>query len=134
MAYLVGAGLAWAVSLFASLVGLDRDRAFYPTVTIVIASYYALFAVMAGSSAELGRECVVMSGFAVASVLGFKRNLWILVAGLCAHGVFDLGHAQLITNPGVPSFWPAFCLSYDVTAGGYLAWRLLRSRIAAVPS
>jgi len=25
---------------------LDRDRAFYPVVTIVIATYYVLFAVM----------------------------------------------------------------------------------------
>jgi hypothetical protein len=131
MAYLVGVGLALSVSLFASLVGFERDRAFYPTLMIVIASYYALFAVMVDGPAELPRECVVFLGFVVVSILGFKRNLWILVAGLCAHGLFDLGHAHLIANPGVPSFWPPFCLSYDVTAGGYLAWRLLRSRIAA---
>ncbi len=46
MALLVGALLAFAVGLLATAIGLDRDRAFYPTVTIVIASYYALFAVM----------------------------------------------------------------------------------------
>ena len=48
MALLVGALLAFAVALFATITRLDRDRAFYPTVTIVIASYYALFAVMGG--------------------------------------------------------------------------------------
>ena len=42
MALLVGALLAFAVGLLATVIGLDRDRAFYPTVTIVIASYYAL--------------------------------------------------------------------------------------------
>ena len=42
MAILVGVILAAVVCGFATIVGLDRDRAFYPTVTIVIASYYAL--------------------------------------------------------------------------------------------
>ena len=46
MALLIGALLALAVGISATSLGLDRDRAFYPTVTIVIASYYALFAVM----------------------------------------------------------------------------------------
>ena len=46
MALVIGALLAFAVGLFANGLGLDRDRAFYPVVTIVIASYYALFAVM----------------------------------------------------------------------------------------
>jgi hypothetical protein len=30
----------------ATVVGFDRERAFYPTVMIVIASYYVLFAAM----------------------------------------------------------------------------------------
>jgi hypothetical protein len=49
MAYLVGGLLALTVGALATLVHLDRDRAFYPTVLIVVASYYALFAVMTGS-------------------------------------------------------------------------------------
>ena len=47
--YVVGAVLAPLVSVFARLTGLDRDRAFYPTVLLVVASYYVLFAVMGGS-------------------------------------------------------------------------------------
>ena len=46
MALLCGVLLAFAVGLFATVSGLDRDRAFDPTVAIVIASYYSLFAVM----------------------------------------------------------------------------------------
>ena len=46
MALAIGAALAIFVGLFATGVGLDRDRAFYPVVTIVIATYYVLFAVM----------------------------------------------------------------------------------------
>ena len=121
MPYVIGARLSLAVCLSATLAGLDRDRAFYPTLTIVIASYYALFAVMAGATRALSIEAVVILFFLFVSVLGFKLNLWVVVGALCGHGVFDLAHAHLITNPGVPMWWPRFCLTYDVAAGAYLA-------------
>ena len=46
MPYTIGIVLSVGVALFASYVGFDRDRAFYPTVVIVVASYYVLFAAM----------------------------------------------------------------------------------------
>jgi hypothetical protein len=42
MPYVVGIVLSLTVALFARRVGFDRDRAFYPTVLIVIASYYVV--------------------------------------------------------------------------------------------
>jgi hypothetical protein len=60
-----------------------------------------------------------------------RRSLWVVVAGLLAHGVFDAIHDQLITNPGVPVWWPQFCLTYDVVAAGYLASLLLRRAVPA---
>ena len=127
MALLVGALLAFAVGLLATVSGLDRDRAFYPTVTIVIASFYSLFAVMGASTRTLVLESLVGGAFLAVAVLGFRSSLWVVVVALAAHGVFDLAHDAVMSNPGVPSWWPAFCLTYDVTAAGYLAW-LLRSR------
>ena len=59
VALMVGALLALGVGLLATGSGLDRDRAFYPVVTIVIASYYALFAVMGESSHALLLESLV---------------------------------------------------------------------------
>jgi hypothetical protein len=132
MAYLVGLVLAAAVCGFATISGLDRDRAFYPTVTIVIASYYALFAVMGGSIHALLAESAGITAFLLIALAGFKRNLWLLVVALAAHGGFDFIHANVIADPGVPSWWPPFCLSFDVAAAAYLAMRLLRSKIAAV--
>lgn len=127
MAYLIGIGLALAVSLFARFVGLDRDRAFYPTVMIVIAALYGLFAVIGGHPGELTLEWIMMVGFIVLSTLGFRFSLWLVVAALFAHGIFDFFHARLIANPGVPAWWPAFCGTYDVTAAGCLAWLLQRA-------
>jgi hypothetical protein len=37
LAYLVGALLAFAVGGLGTIVRLDRDRAFYPTVMVVVA-------------------------------------------------------------------------------------------------
>jgi hypothetical protein len=31
-----------------------------------------------------------------------------------------------VANPGVPLWWPSFCMAYDVTAAGILAWLLLK--------
>jgi len=132
VALLVGALLAFSVGLLATGVGLDRDRAFYPVVTIVIASYYALFAVMGASTHALVLESLVCAVFLAVAVTGFRWSLWVVVVALAAHGIFDLTHAAVISNPGVPNWWPEFCLTYDVTAAAYLAWLLKSGRVRAV--
>lgn len=129
MAFVVGVILALSIGLSASFIGLDRDRAFYPIVMIVIASYYALFAVMGGSIEVLAPESVAIAVFIVISIAGFRNSLWLVVAALLAHGVFDVVHSKIILNPGVPNWWPNFCLAYDVVAGLYLAWLLRTSRL-----
>ena len=132
MALLVGVLLALAVGLLYTVSGMDRDRAFYPTVTIVVASYYALFAVLGASTDVLLLECLVGAGFLAAAVFGFKSSLWVAAAALAGHGVFDVAHSRVISNPGVPAWWPAFCMAYDVTAAAYLAWLLKTDRVRAV--
>jgi hypothetical protein len=126
MAYLVGAMLALAVGGLATAVGLDRDRAFYPTVLIVIASYYALFAVEGEATHALVVEAVVATAFLAVAIAGFRYSLWLVVAALAAHGILDMVHGQVIANPGVPTWWPAFCLTYDGVAAAYLAFLLSR--------
>lgn len=125
--YVVGIVLALGVAAFARLTGLDgdRDRAFYPAMTVVIASYYVLFAVMGGSAQALLVDAIAMAAFVVVAVMGFRSTLWLVVMALAAHGVFDLFHDGLITNAGVPEWWPAFCAAFDVSAAGALAWRCL---------
>ena len=102
MALLVGALLAFATGLLGRGLGLDRDRAFYPTVTIVIASYYALFAVMGASTHALILEALVGAVFLAAAIAGFRSSLWVVVIALAAHGIVDLTHGRVLSNPGVP--------------------------------
>lgn len=131
MAYLIGVGLGVFVFVFARVVGLDRDRAFYPTVLVVVATYYGLFAIMGGSTEALVAESAVAALFFAATVIGFRRNLWIVAAGLAAHGLFDAVHGHVITNPGMPQWWPMFCGSIDVAMGIGLASLLLRNKVRA---
>lgn len=126
MEYAVGVALALGVAVFAAKAGFDRDRAFYPTVLVVIASYYDLFAVVGGDLPVLLLESAIFVAFAAVAFVGFKRNLWLVVIALIAHGAFDLGHGRLVANPGVPIWWPMFCLAFDWMAAAALAWRLAR--------
>jgi hypothetical protein len=112
MEYLIGLVLAAAVAGLATAVGFDRERAFYPTVLIVVASYYVLFAAMDASSRTLVIESAIASGFLLVAVLGFRKNFWFVVAALVGHAVFDFVHHLVITNPGVPHWWPGFCLAF----------------------
>lgn len=129
MAIAVGALLAIAVGLFATGVGLDRDRAFYPTVMIVIASLYALFAILGESNQALALELLAGAVFVAAAVWGFKSSLWVVALALAAHGVFDLVHGALIDNPGVPAWYPGFCFTFDVVIAGYMGWLLRSGRV-----
>ncbi len=132
MEYAVGAVLALAVGLFTHGLGLARDRSLYPVIMIVIASYYILFAVMGGSQHALMLETLAAGVFAGAAIAGYRVSLWWVVIALAAHGVFDFTHGLFIANPGVPMWWPAFCLAYDVVAAGCLGWLLLRHKITAL--
>lgn len=131
MPYVIGIVLALAVSVYATTLELDRDRAFYPTVLVVVASYYVLFATMGGSGRVIIIESLIALIFVVAASLGFRRSLWLVAAALAAHGLQDFFHARIVANPGMPAWWPAWCLSYDVAAAGYLTWRLTRIPRAA---
>jgi hypothetical protein len=126
MEYLIGVMLSLAVVGLATVIGFDRERAFYPVVMIVIASYYVLFAAMGASRRTLIIEIVIASAFLLVAVLGYKKNAWVVVVALIGHGIFDYVHRLFIDNPGVPNWWPGFCLAFDVVFGALLAVRLIR--------
>ena len=124
---LTGLVLAPAVALFASLSGFDRERGFYPLQLIVFALLYLLFAAIAGGGTLLLAETPGLLLFGAAAVIGFRTSLWLVAAGLFGHGLFDAVHGQLIANPGVPAWWPAFCAGYDIAAAACLAVQLWRT-------
>jgi hypothetical protein len=134
MDFLIGVVLALLAGISLTLLRMDRDRGVYPTILIVIALLYELFAAMGGSPHALLVESIPALIFIALAVAGFKSTLWFTVAGLALHGIWDFVHPIFIQNPGVPGFWPMFCSAYDVTAALYLGWLLSADRIAASPA
>ena len=128
MPILIGIILALGIAAGAHLAGFDRDRSFYPTILVIVASYYDLFGVMGGSMHALVIESGFVIGFLLLAYLAFRFSAWLAVAGLAAHGIFDFFHGHVLANPGVPIWWPHFCMAYDITAAAFLAGLLLRNR------
>jgi hypothetical protein len=131
MPAIIGILLAIAIVALGRVAGLDRDRAYYPVALIVIGSYYVLFALMAGDRSALPGELVFAALFAAISVAGFRLSLWLVAAGMAAHGLFDFVRAVFLPGSGVPLWWPAFCGSIDVALACGLAALLLRGWVPA---
>lgn len=131
MAFAVGIVIALLTGVFARLTRFDRDRAFYPTVLVVIALYYILFAAIGESAHAMRLESIQLAIFATIAVVGFRSNLWWVVGGLAGHGLFDVVHGTLVANPGVPLWWPGFCGAADVALAMILAWLLYRDMVPA---
>ncbi len=132
MEYALGMILALAAGGGAASSGFDRDRSFYPTVLIVIATYYVLFAAMSGIPQVMALETAVAVFFLATAIFAYRRSLWIVPAALLGHGLYDFGHFLLFKNPGAPPWWPAFCASADFTLAAIWSM-LLRSRAKSQP-
>jgi hypothetical protein len=129
MGTIVGIVVGLLASLLGRVAGFDRDRAYYPTLLIVVASYYVLFAAIGNSTHALLAESAVMVVFVAAAVAAFRGPMWIAAAGLVGHGAFDLLlHGHVVANPGMPAWWPPFCAAFDIAAGLFLAGLLARDR------
>jgi len=109
---LVGVGLALLIIVSARSLRFHSDRSFYPTLVTVIASYYPLFAVMAGQG--IVAEFAIASAFIAIAVAGVLRWRWLVPVALFLHGLFDVAHHTLLNRDGVPIWWPSFCATVDI--------------------
>ena len=125
MEYAFGVILALGAGVLGTTAAMERDRAFYAVILIVVATYYDLFAVIGGDMHTLAIEVAITLGFVALAVIGFKTSQWVLVAGLLGHTALDFVHGNVVDNTGMPVWWPMFCGTYDAVAALYLAWRLL---------
>lgn len=126
MEYVAGLLFSLAVAGAANVIGFDRDRSFYPTVLIVIALVYVLFAATGESRQAVLIETLVAGGFLLVAVAGFKTSLWFVAAAIVAHGLFDFLHQRVVDNPAVPAWWPGFCATVDLVLGFALGMLLLK--------
>jgi hypothetical protein len=102
-----------------------RSLPFYSSVLIVIALAYVLFAVMAGTPRTIIIESTIAAGFIAVAVAGARSSTLhvaalLMAGGLAAHGVYDLVHSAVVSNPVVPVWWPLFCGVVDIVLGGWM--------------
>ena len=121
---LIGAGLAVVLAIGARITRADQDRSFYPTILIVIAAYYVLFAFMSGEG--IVEEIVVASVFSITAIAGGILLPMLVGVGILLHGAFDFLRPMFISNSGVPAWWPAFCGGVDILLGAWVIWLSLK--------
>ncbi|MCS6291431.1 MAG: hypothetical protein H8J66_00030 [Nitrospira sp.] len=114
---LIGVLSAVGIAALARSTRFDQDRSFYPTVLVVIAAYYILFAVMGGSPQALVWELAAAVAFSTVAITGALRLPVLVGVGIFSHGLFDFVHYMMIEDAGVPDWWPGFCGSLDVVLG-----------------
>ena len=89
---------------------------------------------LGGAPGDLATELLIYLPFAALAIVGFRTTMWLVVAGLAGHGVLDLAYPALVAGRGVPSFWPMFCMAYDIVAAACLAALLILRPTPVSPS
>lgn len=120
------AGAAVGVLTIVSARIIRGERWLYSLGLLTLPGIYALFALQAGDHAVGITEMIyglpyVVAGLAFAFVSVRKSAVVVGVFWLL-HGLYDLAHSQLITNIGVPGWYPIFCFAVDAVVGMYLLW------------
>lgn len=121
---LIGAAVGVLTILLARVI--RGERWLYSLGLLTLPGLYASFAFQAGEPAVGVKEMIYGIPFVVAGlVFAFVSVRWsAVVVGVfwLLHGVYDLVHSQLITNTGVPIWYPIFCFVVDAVIGLYLLW------------
>jgi hypothetical protein len=116
-----------------------RSLSFYSSVLIVIALAYVLFAVMDGTARTIIVEGAIAAVFVAVAMAGTRSSTLytsalLMAGGLAAHGVYDLVHSAVVSNPEVPTWWPLFCGVVDIVLGGWVLVLLNRDTLRIQPA
>lgn len=102
------------------------ERWLYSIGLLTLPGLYASFALFAGEQGVGVREMVYGIPYLVAGLffafVSVRQSAVVVGVFWLLHGLYDLVHAQLINNPGVPDGYPVFCFVVDVVVGAYLLW------------
>ena len=121
---LIGAAVGALTIVFARVI---RGQSWvYSIGLLTLPSLYASFALQAGEPAVGVKEMIYgipyVAGGLVFAFVNVRQSAVVVGALWVLHGLYDLTHGQLITNPGVPVWYPVFCFSVDVVVGAYVLW------------
>jgi len=95
----------------------------------VAASIYILFASVPFDMKWMTIELLGFSVFLAIAWLGLNRSYWYLAAGWAVHVLWDIGLHSDNTTVFVPTWYPEFCMSFDIIVAAYIV--LFRMRFAS---
>lgn len=121
---LIGAAVGALTILFARFI--RGERWLYSLGLLTLPGIYASFALQAGEHAVGVKEIIYGVPFVVAGLVfafvSVRQSAVVVGVFWLLHGLYDLVHSQLITNTGVPSWYPVWCFAVDAVIGSYLLW------------
>jgi hypothetical protein len=121
---LIGAAVGVLTIVIARFI--HGERWLYALGLISLPSIYAFFALQAGEQAVGVKEMIYGAPFLVAGLffafVGVRQSAVVVGVFWLLHGLYDLVHSQVITNTGVPGWYPIWCFAVDAVIGLYLLW------------
>lgn len=121
---LIGAAVGVLTILLARFI--RGERWLYSLGLLTLPSLYASFALHAGEPAVGVKEMIFGVPYVVAglvfALVSVRQSAVVVGVFWLLHGLYDLVHSQLITNAGVPGWYPIFCFVVDAVIGSYLLW------------
>jgi hypothetical protein len=121
---LIGAAVGVLTILIARFI--RGERWLYSLGLLTLPGLYAFFALRAGEQAVAVKEMIYGVPYVVAglvfALVSVRRSALVVGALWLLHGLYDLVHVRLVTNPGVPGWYPVWCFAVDVVVGSYLLW------------
>lgn len=99
---------------------------------VALPGVYMLFALSVGDMAALGLELAYGLPYFVFGYVcftrGFKGSGFVVTALWIIHAAYDVYHHALVDNAGVPGWYPAFCLGFDLMMVVYLTRLVARQK------
>jgi hypothetical protein len=119
-------GAAVGVLTIVSARFIRGERWLYALGLLILPGIYVFFALQAGERAVGVKEMIygvpyVVVGLVFAFV-SVRQSAVVVGVFWLLHGLYDLVHSRLITNTGVPGWYPIFCFVVDAVVGSYLLW------------
>ena len=106
------------------------DTIAWPMFLVTLPMYYMLFGLLARDGSVVMQELLYGLPYIVTGLIVWrmrsKAAMVVIALAWISHGLYDFYHDLFFVNPGVFSWYPAFCAFVDVVVGGYILliyWR-----------
>jgi len=114
---LLGLLLAGITAVVVALLGRPRGPELLAAILVAAAAVYPGAALALGKRGTIALESVLFLAFTAVALLGLWYSFALLAVGYFAHAAWDLLHHPHRAGARAGTFFPPFCLVYDVLVG-----------------